>query len=217
MIKKPLLGHLATYYNNKQLRPELRASLLDAIEKQEPSPSRTAHHGSRLHSLLATLFSRGFIAYASLLLCVGYILLMLTNKTYMDENPVTLAAAICKEISMNHHKKFNVEFTANTTAALNAQMKKLDFQILNSERIGKAFTINGARYCSLRGRVAVQIQLANADGLFFTLYQTKLVPTLAAIHEETVETDDALTIKLWQENGVFFGFAASTDYGGSDL
>lgn len=216
MTKKPLNDHLVTYYKNKRLPSDLRASLLDAVEKHATSSPKAEHHRSRLQSLLATLFPRVFFTYASLLFCVGYILIMMTSKTYMKDDPVPLAAAVCKEISMNHHKKFNVEFRANTIPALNAQMEKLDFSIISFDRIAKSFTINGARYCSLRGRVAVQIQLADADGNFFTLYQTKLVPPLTTILEETVKTD-ALTIQLWQENDVFVGFAAATQHAASDF
>ena len=209
MSKKSLNDHLVTYYENKKLSPQLRGDLLTVIEQSNKKREDRAA-SSRLWLFFRNLFSPGRFAYASVLLLLGYVVWMVNglpdNRTIQPE----LTAAISREIGMNHSKKFKVEFEGQTIAGLVKQMDKLDFQLLMPARFAQSMDIVGARYCSIRGRIAAQIQMVDGNGRYCTLYQTKLVEPLAAIKNASREYD-GVEYLLWHEKGVFLGFAGPAE------
>ena len=206
MAKQTLNEHLVTYYERKQLS-ELTLANLNAIIEESGEGERKRWNRFRL-SLppLRRFLSPGVLAYASVLILLGYIAWMVTDEPGRDGVPVNLSKAIAREIAMNHWKLLDVEFISETIPDLSQQMGKLDFSLIRPGRLSEALTIVGARYCSIQGAIAAQIQLTDAAGHPYTLYQTRIRAPLTSIQEETFEFE-GLQLKLWHENGIFLGLA----------
>lgn len=205
MSRRTLNDHLVTYYKAKKLSPQLRENLLSVIE--ESGKRVEGGTGSlRLWSFLHGLFSPSRFAYASILLLLGYVAWMVNGLPDNQLFQTELTTAISREIEMNHRKKFKAEFEGETIVRLVNQMDKLDFTLLMPARFAKSMRITGARYCSIRGRIAAQIQMIDSKGRYCTLYQTRLVEPLANIKNASLVLD-GVDYLLWQEKGVFFGFA----------
>jgi hypothetical protein len=205
MSKKPLNDHLVTYYKAKKLSPQIREGLLSMIEKSEEKVAERKEIFSRWWSF-TRFFSTSRFAYASVVLLLGYVAWMVNGLSDIPVFQTELTTAISHEIEMNHRKQFKVEYEGQTIAGLVKQMDKLDFSLLMPASFAKTMRITGARYCSIRGRIAAQIQMVDSKGRYCTLYQTKLVETLASIKNASLELD-GVEYKLWHEKGVFFGFA----------
>ena len=206
MAKQTLNEHLVTYYERKQLS-ELTLANLNAIIEESGEGERKRWNRFRL-SLppLRRFLSPGVLAYASVLILLGYIAWMVTDEPGRDGVPVNLSKDIAREIAMNHRKLLAVEFISETIPDLSQQMSKLDFSLIRPGRLSEALTIVGARYCSIQGAIAAQIQLTDAAGHPYTLYQTRIRAPLTSIQEETFEFE-GLQLKLWHENGIFLGLA----------
>ncbi|MCP4343197.1 MAG: hypothetical protein GY799_31070 [Desulfobulbaceae bacterium] len=205
MSRRTLNDHLVTYYKAKKLSPQLRENLLSVIEE---SGKRVEGETGRLRvwSFLHGLFSPSRFAYASILLLLGYVAWMVNGLPDNQLFQTELTTAISREIEMNHRKKFKAEFEGETIVRLVKQMDKLDFSLLMPARFAQSMRITGARYCSIRGRIAAQIQMVDSKGRYCTLYQTRLVEPLGTIKKASLVLD-GVDYKLWHEKGVFFGFA----------
>lgn len=205
MEKKTLNECLKTYYERKSLSPGTLARLKSTVEETGKGERK---RWSRLRSFLASPFRYRFstpgLAYASLLILLVYIAWMVTERPDGGGGRFDLSRAVAKEIAMNHRKQLGVEFGATTIADLHRRMNKLDFEPIRSVRVSKTFRMIGARYCSIQGGIAAQIQLADGSGRRYTLYQTRLVDPLTRLRSQALEIQD-LRLRLWRENDVFLG------------
>ncbi|MGB3209145.1 MAG: hypothetical protein WBB19_00425 [Desulforhopalus sp.] len=211
MTKKSLNDHLVTYYKNKRLSPLLRQDLLAVMEENDKKGVGKEPRSFHLWPAAEAFFKARRFAYASLLLALGIVVWMVSgipgNNAFRQE----LTVAVSNEIGMNHTKRFKVEFEDQTITGLIKQMDKLDFTLRMPARLSQSLTITGARYCSIRGRIAAQVHMTDSNGHYYTLYQTKLVDPLAAIEETSLHLD-GVGYRLWHEDGVFFGFAGPPDF-----
>jgi len=205
MSRKTLNDHLVTYYKAKKLSPEVREDLLSLIEKSEEKVEGVKEDFIPWRSFTSILSMNRF-AYASILLLLGYVAWMVNGLSDIPLFQTELTTAISREIEMNHRKQFKVEYEGQTIAGLVKQMDKLDFSLMMPASLAKSMRITGARYCSIRGRIAAQIQMVDSKGRYCTLYQTKLVEPLVSIKNASLELD-GVEYMLWNEKGVFFGFA----------
>jgi len=210
MNKKYLNDHLVAYYKDKKLSPQLREDLLSVIEESNEKRGEKRKVNFPLWPSIRTIFSPGFFAYASVLLLLGYVVWTVNGLPDYRASQPEITAAISREIGMNHRKQFKVEFKGQTIAGLVKQMDKLDFSLLMPPNLAQSMSIVGARYCSIRGRIAAQIQMVDSNGRYCTLYQTKLVESLAAIKKTRINLD-GIEYLLWHEKGVFLGFAGPSE------
>lgn len=109
------------------------------------------------------------------------------------------------EIAYNHNKRLNAEYLTSDITELNQKMEKLDFSIINSERLNSYEWI-GARYCSVQGAIAAQIKLKDSENNICTLYEFKQKDEkyLEQPHTYFVSGNK---ITIWAESGVIFGLA----------
>lgn len=211
MAKRTLNDHLVTYYERKQLSPQTLTSLKATIEEaSEGERKKRNRFRLPLPPLRRLFFSPWVLAYASVLIFLGYIAWMVTDGPGRKGAPFDLSKAIAREIAMNHRKQFDVEFIAKTIPDLGQQMGKLDFSLISPVRFSEAFNIVGARYCSIQGGIAAQIQLTDAAGHYYTLYQTRLGAPLTGMKDKVFEFE-GLQMKFWQENKVFLGLAGPAE------
>lgn len=206
MKKQSLNDHLVTYYRQKKVSPQFRDDLLELIEGADShvSTAPVVEH-SFLQNILSYL-SPGRFAYASIFLLLGYVAWMVHGLASPQSYQAEYAESISREIAMNHSKQFSVEFEDSTVSGLTRLMDKLDFPLSLPEELAGSMKISGARYCSIKGRIAAQIQMVDSEGNYCTLYQTKLVEPLRKIKNSTMNLD-GVKLLLWQEKGVFFGLA----------
>jgi hypothetical protein len=109
---------------------------------------------------------------------------------------------------MNHKKQLDMEFLAEDYSTLQAQMSRLDFALAPPSNLAaSSLHVVGARYCSIQGQLAAQIRARDPAGFVYTLYETKLTDKLRAVAVE-VKTD-GVRIRLWRENGLFYGLAVN--------
>lgn len=210
MSKKSLNGHLVTYYTDKKISPQLRGELVSLIEESGRKRVEQEKVRFQLWPSLKMIFSSGRLAYLTVLLLLGYVAWMVNGLSDHRSFQPEITAAISREIEMNHSKKFRIEFEEHTLAGLAKQMDKLDFPLLMPASLEKSMSILGARYCSIRGRIAAQIQMVDSNGRYCTLYQTKLVEPLTSIEKTRIYLDNVEYL-LWHEKGVFFGFAGPSE------
>ena len=107
---------------------------------------------------------------------------------------------VAVEIAANHRRAYAAEFETTSYDELRERMERLDFVLLAPELSG--LTLRGARYCSLRGRVACQLHLEDAAGRAHSLYQVRLDD----VGDATVELGD-LEVRLWNKGGLLLGLA----------
>jgi len=186
------------YYQKKSLPAEKLQQLMDVAQLAGKKPdAEVVNWKSRW------LMQRNVSIAASLLLAV------LVSFQWMNVEPTQqqLVASIAKEIAINHRKQFASDFSEASYAGLSQVMSKLDFKLVDSERLkSKGFEILGGRYCSLSGHIAAQVRLRNSVGEIFTLYQTSSHETFEALTEHVARAK-GVDIEMWSEGGVFLGIA----------
>jgi len=108
---------------------------------------------------------------------------------------------------MNHNKQLASEFISDNYSKLAATMDKLDFIIKSPEQLkDSGYQLLGARYCSIQGRIAAQINLVNQHGESMTLYVTQLNDALSVLQNKS-QSHENLLISNWHENGLFYSLA----------
>lgn len=198
--------HLREYYAAQTLRPEVTARLL--AQATAGAESYTPRHSWRA----------GWQRWVRPMAAAAAIWVVLSGALYLWDAPArsgqgqdvgsTLATAIAQEITRNHHKRADIEFTAATFADLRGQMDRLDFTPVEPAYLkARGFRLLGGRYCSLQGQLAAQIKLADSAGQIHTLYETRLNETFAAALDAEVDVN-GVRVRLWQEVGLLIGLAS---------
>jgi hypothetical protein len=114
-----------------------------------------------------------------------------------------------EEIAKNHLKASAPTVLSAQYAQLGAHLPRLDFEPIASERLD-AYRVVGARYCSVNGHLAAQIQLRDARGRRFTLYQTVAAAAPEAAAFSSTRLGD-VRVDTWHEAGLLFGLAGPAD------
>ncbi|MHC4958184.1 MAG: hypothetical protein ACYTGN_07385 [Planctomycetota bacterium] len=116
--------------------------------------------------------------------------------------------AVAREIALNHSKELAVEYRADSCALIGERMDKLDFEIAEPPILAqRGWTLVGARYCSLQGRIAAQLRLTGSGGEVATLYEVKDSNEFAATRGTTGVEVDGVMIRIWRARGILFGLA----------
>jgi len=126
-------------------------------------------------------------------------------------NPDSVTERVAQEVAMNHNKALTVEYPTNSYEVLSKQMDKLDFTLrVPSEAVQQGLALVGGRYCSIQGQLAAQIKLSDSDGRIYTLYQTHSGEQLKSINAGQLQLDH-VDIQLWEEQGLLFALAGTTE------
>ena len=111
-----------------------------------------------------------------------------------------LTTRIGEEIAANHRRDLDPEFRSDNLDVLAQHMNHLDFDLRTAASIAQRnLHIVGARYCSVQGRVAAQLRLADGG----TLY---VVRAFGRVREGTQPHDD-IQVELWREGDLLIGLA----------
>ena len=202
MTRRTLGEHISDHYASQALAPaqleHLKRIVAEADREHGLVEAARRWHARRWLSAAAAVV---------LLLVSGVTLERLLADRAGAGDPAALSAAIVREIARNHREGLAIQFPASGYAKLREGMGRLDFA-LRAPSLPEAAGLHmiGGRYCSIRGQVAAQIKLEDAQGRPSTLYQTRFAEGL----EQVVESEhhlEGLRIRLWREGGLFFGLA----------
>ncbi len=196
-------------------RSTLREALRDHYTSRDPRPDLVEELVSRTagHSHQVTIARARVAAAASLALALVCVALWWGRPASTSGR---LVRAIAAEISANHHKKLAPEFPSDEIAALTEAMDRLGFTVVAPDRLrGSGLRVLGARYCSLSGQAAAQIQLVDSSGRRHTLYETSPLSRLSGV-DRSVEVD-GIEVEVWHEKGLLFGWARPLDWRGPRL
>jgi len=112
--------------------------------------------------------------------------------------------SVGQEIAVNHLRALDPEFAVTRFDEISRHMERLDFEPRLPERIAERnLTVQGARYCSVQGRIAAQVRLTDSDGARYTLYMVRAIPRVRA----GTTTHDGVEVELWNEGDLSIGLA----------
>lgn len=147
------------------------------------------------------LYKASFAAMA-----VSVLLLIL----FLFRGTVPLTGVIAEEIAYNHNKQMKTEIKTSSINQIQSFLSKVDFTIIQSDYLpAETWEIAGARYCSIQGRLAVQMRVKNMmTGKTQTLYQVPYPRGLDNSKTMPMETYiNGVQVKLWKEKGLLLGLA----------
>ncbi len=190
-MKNPLKEQVHKHYQNFELSSE-QLDNLDQVQRER---------GERERSQL--LFKASFTAMAA-----SVLLLIL----YLFRGTVPLPGEIAEEIAYNHNKQMKMEIKTSSLDPIQSFLSKVDFTIIQSEYLpAETWEIVGGRYCSIQGRLAVQMRVKNImTGKTQTLYQVPYPRDLE--NSKTIPMDtyvNGVQVKIWKEKGLLLGLAGS--------
>ncbi len=186
-----LRSALRDHYESQELRPEVEERLL------EHAVARRRERGARWRLWVPAT------AVAALILAA----FLLRDSVVGLRGADALARSVAAEISLNHHKSLEPEFRSEDFAELGARMDRLGFTLVRPARIAESGAqLVGARYCSLGGWPAAQVQLRDDRDRRQTLYEVPLTGDLERVKGGAFEID-GLGVTLWREKGLLVGWA----------
>jgi hypothetical protein len=138
-------------------------------------------------------------------------MLVITLLVFRYSGELVISERVAQEIAMNHNKALAVEYQGDNYQVLSLDMDKLDFNLQAPQKIvDDVFTVTGARYCSIQGKIAAQVKLTDKKGRIYTLYQTRLSKEFDAIKNSSVQHAD-VRIRLWKESAILYGLAVENE------
>lgn len=185
-MRNSLKEGLSIHYKNKTLSPEKISVLMDAQKR-------------------FNWFSIDWRLGASL----SIIIVIACTAMVFSFKQTSLHDRIAKEVRYNHRKGMPSEVLSNDYTLINEALDKLDFNIRQSNQLGANLVVIGARYCSIQGKIAAQIQLRHLKtGKRLTLYQFKAGDE---VYEKELVKEET-RIKIWKESdGMGFVLAEDID------
>lgn len=135
------------------------------------------------------------------------LLVALGIATFLGERG-SLARAVAEEIALNHVKDLEPEFRSTSFRPLAAAMTKLDFRLRPPHEAPAGLELRGARYCSIQGRLAVQLQGTDPARERVTLYVTSREGPLTRLGPSS-SVVDGVVVELWSEGDLLYGLARS--------
>lgn len=186
-MKEPLKQKVHKHYQNFELSSE-QLDNLDQIQRER---------GERKRSQL--LFKASFAAMAVSVLLLAF---------FLFRGATILTGEIAEEIAYNHNKQMKMEIKTSSIDQIQSFLSKVDFTIIQSEYLPvETLKIVGGRYCSIQGRLAVQIRIINlTTGKNQTLYQVPYPKDLENSKTRSTYVN-GVQVKLWKEKGLLLGLA----------
>jgi len=135
---------------------------------------------------------------------------VLILSLYLFQGSESLTGKIVGEVAYNHNKNVQMEIKTASIDEVQNFLSKIDFTLIHSERLPlEQWQLLGGRYCSIQGRLAVQMKIRNkADGKLKTLYQVPYPKELSHIKFVPMETyASGVKVRLWRERGLLLGLA----------
>ena len=140
--------------------------------------------------------------------CLSLVLIF-TSMDWFTGRDDDLIARVSQEVSTNHIyvKPLDFQFASFSQAA--QLFDRLDFNPSLSDHLPDGFALEGGRYCTLQGQIALLLQFANGEGERLTYYLTKDTQTFELITEnDLLETKESgVQIQIWRAKGIVSAMA----------
>ncbi len=123
--------------------------------------------------------------------------------------PSSLPQAVAAEIAKNHNEQLAMGINSSDYQEVAAKLDRIEFSLTPPKgEFSRQFTLIGGRYCSIQAELAAQLRVQeNATGKMHTLYITPLTDNFSAL-KKTTQTVKGVKVRLWKEDGRFFGLAS---------
>lgn len=182
---------LKNYYQGQSLSAQSMQQLLAQADNAKSAPTRW--------------FERRLAWVASL-----FVVAMLGQFLYYQQShQESLTTLVLEEIAMNHNKNLNTEYIESRPSQLRVAMQRLDFSLDLPAGLQQEFQLIGGRYCSIQGGLAAQLKVRSIiNDKVATLYVTPLTEKLKQVEQQSATLGD-VDIRLWQQQGRFFGLATT--------
>jgi hypothetical protein len=191
-MKKTLKEDINDYYNAYHL-PRRQLLYMQNLQKRfYPSYTRRS------------IFRKIWVyPTAAVILVIGAFILLkpLEQPTSINE--------LIAEIAYNHNKRLDVEIKSNSLETVSRYLTKLDFLLIESERLpSDTWELIGGRYCSLKRQFAAQLKLRNKlNQKNYTHYQMEKPPNINDISGFSENFAKGVKVNLWLERGLILALA----------
>lgn len=136
-------------------------------------------------------------------------ILLIGGFYFQGKQSLHSAHLILQEASINHKSKLQLEFTSQELSALAKAMNKLDFPLLLPESMRQQFAVQGARYCTLNGKLAAHVKLTNGgEANSVSLFMTQNRKEFSQLADQS-ENIDGVQVSSWTADGMFYVLAAN--------
>ncbi len=116
---------------------------------------------------------------------------------------------ILHEVVKNHIKNMPSEIETSNLFAISSKLSRLDFAIINSTYTSDKSLV-GARYCSIQGVTAAQLQYKDTVGTRYTVYQVPVPKEFESRKGLIKESDiSGVHVQIYVEKGLLIGKAYS--------
>ena len=183
----------------------MSSHLKDALKKhyqsQELSP-RQLENLRQLHSYKFPIFQWTLAA------STGFVVAFLLSSWLFYQN-TPLLQRIAQEVSYNHRKDMPSEIITSNYDDINRKLDRLDFKVVESQKLGPQYALVGGRYCSIQSHIAAQLQIENTKSQkMLTLYQFSLNNINGSLESVTSSLrSQGVKVKIWKEGSVGFALA----------
>ena len=190
------------------MKNSLKENIQNHFRKSELS-------SEQLHYLTQLQKNRGGMDPVSLLFKISFAAIavsVLLLSFYLFKGGESIAERVSKEVAYNHNKNMPMEIEASSLDQIQNYLIKLDFKLIQSESFSQSqWKLIGGRYCSIQGRMAAQLKIANKpEEKQYTFYQVPYSKDLGKFSTLPLETYiDGIRIKLWREKGLLLALAGS--------
>ena len=163
---------------------------------------------SQLNRLKITQESNSFSSWFNKSILAGVSLASILLVIYLIIPKAPLLERIASEVSYNHLKNMPSEIISNNYTAIDTYLDRLDFKVIHPKQLNKNLILIGARYCSIQGKIAAQMQYKDKHtNKRFTLYQFKLSKELKESLSQSLITKDDIKVDIWTEDNLGFALA----------
>jgi len=194
---------ICAHYREQSLPPERLAALLSRIEAA-PETGSTGAGGTGGGGRPPRRRLRRAVVAAGLLLALvggGWLAIGLpglTGGTAGKAGAITRAIAV--EAATTHRQQHAPEVHPNRMAECGRLLGRLDFQPRRPRHpAALGLSLEGARYCTVQGRLAVQAMLRDARGAGYSLFQVRVDEALARARPGEQQIGD-LNVGVWEED-----------------
>ena len=183
---------------NRKIDDQIR----DYFAAQRPSPDAMERLKLTIRAGAPVPQPRRMWIGAAAIIVVAVLSLVWTAGRRVAPSPQQFAVALAHQAALGHNEKQEMEFRVRDYAALQRQMKSLDFTPVEPVMMKEMnMRVVGARYTTIGGEMAAQIFYVDRKGVSCTLYEVRPVNQLARVPAGEQEVD-GLQVAIWREKGL---------------
>lgn len=152
----------------------------------------------------------------------GIVVCLAATFGYFALDRERLYENVATEIAWNHSKQMPAEFVGNDLTEIAGSFDRLEFPLHQAANELPAHSqLLGARYCTVQGQLAAQLQLLDAAGIVQTLYVAPAHSELAkitgsrasrfvelpAINPSGQKSASTVQVRIWRSGDLIYGLA----------